>query len=144
MAGHDPFGDLLDGLGTRRLHVGVRVPGERGVGTETLGELLAGQAGALPHVVLAQARVLHGRQPGGLLQEGRRLPGAGEVAADEHGRVEVGQRGGHRLGLAAPAVVEADVGVALGPALGVPRRLAVPREDQPAARRGRLSGHGRR
>ena len=141
---HDPFGHLLDGLGPGRLDVGVRVPGERGVGTEALGELLAGQAGALAHVVLAQSWVLRGGQAGGLLQEGGGLAGAGEVAADEHGRVEVGQRGGQRLGLAASAVVEADVGVTLGAALRVPGRLAVPREDQSPARRGRLSDHGRR
>ena len=131
---HDPLGNLLEGLGSGDVHVRVHVPGQGRIGAETLGELLAGQSGALPHVVLAQPGVLHGSQPGGLLQEGRGLASTGQVAAHEQHRVEVGQRGRHRLGLATAAVVEADVGVALGPALGVPGRLAVPREDQAPTR----------
>ena len=46
-------------------------------------ELGQGQAGALAEVVLPQARVLDGGQPGRLLQERRGLPGTGQVTGDE-------------------------------------------------------------
>ena len=60
---------------------------------------------------------------------------------------KVGEHGRHRLGLAPADVVQADVGVPLGAALGVPGGLTVPHEDacaDPTGARRRLSDHGRR
>ncbi len=49
--------------------------------------------------------------------------------------LQVGDDGGHLLGLLAAGVVEADVGVALRASGGVPGGLAVPYQDEaPAAR----------
>ena len=141
--GHDALRDLVDRLGPGSLHVGVGVEGEGGVLAESFGELLARQAGAHAHVVLAQAGILLGRQPRGLLQEGGCLPGASEVTADQQRWVHLGDDGGHLLGLLASGVVEADVGVALRPSGGVPGGLAVPHQEEPPAGAG-VSGPGRR
>ena len=134
------------GLGPGSLDVGVGVPGERGVLAESLGELLAGQAGALADVVLAQAWVL-ARRSGRSPSPGRRPSRAARarsLVTSSDGVAGSATTAAIVLGLPAPGVVEADVGVALRPAVGVPGGLAVPHAGPAAGRRRGLSGHGRR
>jgi hypothetical protein len=132
----------------RHVDMGVHVPGPEGLDAQPVGELLAGEPGALPHVVLPQAGVLDGRATRLLLEERSGLTGTGQVAGDEEGRIESRHDHGHRLGLPPPDLVEADVGVTLGAPLGVPRRAPMAHQDDPAASSrqvgGRVSAHGRR
>ena len=84
----------VDRLGALGVDVGVDVEGLCGAGSEPVGELLTGQAGAGPGVVLPQPRVLLGDHPGGLLEVRRGLAGAGEVAGDEQVGPHLGDRPG--------------------------------------------------
>jgi hypothetical protein len=80
---------------------------------------------------LAQVLVRRDRQAG---QPGERrggLLGAGQVGGEDRLRAEGNQAPGRVVGLGLSGLVERDVGLALEPVLGVPRRLAVPPQDDP-------------
>jgi hypothetical protein len=115
-------GDDLGGLAAGR------DPGGEGVGI-LLADLGVGLALPLAAGPLAQVLVIGDGQAGQPGQGAGRLGGAGQVGREDGVRLERGQVAGGPGGLLAADGVERDVGLALEPALGVERRLAVAPQD---------------
>ena len=96
-----------------------------------LADLGVGQALPAAAVPFPQVLVERHLEPG---QPGQRRGGAGraaQVGGDDQVRTERGEQARGPLGLGLAGFIERDVALALEAALGVPRRLPVPPQDQP-------------